>query len=297
MDGTSMAAPFVTGVVSMVWAIKSTFKAEQVKEIVVGRWSQSSYQDFLITFNGRDYKTLNAELAIERAKLTTASVQPTQLPKGIIMGKIVDAVNGTPINGASVVAYIMDSTPPYIHIFGSTRSGEIDSNGNPVANGDGTYELILPPGTYNMIINADGYSTENMSIKVIDGIKSFNPTLRTIPVTRSGVGTVGGNIINAFTGQGIENAKISIRRGINTTTGDFVSTILSNPNGIYNTDLPSGNYTAEVTCDGYSIGYFNLISIGDMVQDNQNGTITPVIPDSRWSNTNYINLGPYSIRP
>jgi hypothetical protein len=100
-------------------------------------------------------------------------------------------------------------------------------------------------------------------------------------VTRSGVGTVGGNIINAFTGQGIENAKISIRRGINTTTGDFVSTILSNPNGIYNTDLPSGNYTAEVTCDGYSIGYFNLISIGDMVQDNQNGTITPVIPDGQ----------------
>ncbi|HEY9060313.1 MAG TPA: S8 family serine peptidase [Pseudobacteroides sp.] len=281
MDGTSMAAPFVTGAASIVWSIKPTFKAEQVKEIIVGRWDNAPYQDVIITFNGKDYKTLNVELAAERAKITTSPDPSTQLPQGIIMGKIIDAVSKAPVNGASIVAYRADSTPPYIHIFGSSRSGEVDSNGNPVTNGDGTYELILSPGTYTMIVNADGYSTEIMSITVTNGIKKFNPTLKTIPVSRSGVGIASGNIINAFSGQGVGNATINIRRGINITSGDFVSTISSSSNGAYNTELPAGNYTAEITCEGYSIGYFNFISIGDIEQGNQNGTITPIIPDGQ----------------
>ena len=59
MRGTSMAAPFVTGVAGLVWGATPDLTAEQVKEIIINS------ADRPITYKDKEYKILNAKTSVE----------------------------------------------------------------------------------------------------------------------------------------------------------------------------------------------------------------------------------------
>ena len=59
MQGTSMAAPFVTGVAGLVWGATPDLTAEQVKEIIINS------ADRPITYKDKEYKILNAKTSVE----------------------------------------------------------------------------------------------------------------------------------------------------------------------------------------------------------------------------------------
>ena len=59
MQGTSMAAPFVTGVAGLVWGANPDLTAEQVKEIIINS------ADRPITYKDKEYKILNAKTSVE----------------------------------------------------------------------------------------------------------------------------------------------------------------------------------------------------------------------------------------
>lgn len=81
-QGTSMAAPFVTGVAGLIWGADPSLTAAQVKEIIVNS------ADRPITYKDKEYKILNAKKSVEFAlgeskKLaeqeTKEEIQPSDL--------------------------------------------------------------------------------------------------------------------------------------------------------------------------------------------------------------------------
>ena len=72
----------------------------------------------------------------------------TEVPSGLVTGTVTDANDGLPIEGAVVEA------------LGSARSTETAA--------DGTYSLRLLPGTYDIEIRSDGYTTHAEEISLAD---------------------------------------------------------------------------------------------------------------------------------
>jgi len=93
----------------------------------------------------------------------------------------------------------------------------------------------------------------------------------------AGTGTVSGTVKNAVDRSEVKGLSIKIREGINSTKGRIVAETVTSKGGRYSVDLPGGNYTAEVSGDIYIKDYFDIVSIGGTVTDNQNAIATPVI--------------------
>lgn len=96
------------------------------------------------------------------------------------------------------------------------------------------------------------------------------------------VGTVSGQITNALTGAGVDGLTISLRAGMNTTSGSIVATTTTATEdtvvGFYTfTNLQGGNYTAEVAGTGFVTTYFTVICVGGSDKPNQNYAITPIL--------------------
>lgn len=88
LSGTSMAAPVVTAVASLVWSVNPSFSGKDVKEIVctstdkVAQINQSvAYPDGVQTM---DYPMVNAKLAVEEA------IKRTDSTAGTLMGVVED---------------------------------------------------------------------------------------------------------------------------------------------------------------------------------------------------------------
>lgn len=91
------------------------------------------------------------------------------------------------------------------------------------------------------------------------------------------LGTAGGKITNAMTGNGIAEANISVRTGWNNSDkGDVIATSQTDVNGNYSLTLPLGNYTLTVSKEGYITGPVNII-VQQGITSDQNGSISPII--------------------
>jgi hypothetical protein len=99
----------------------------------------------------------------------------------------------------------------------------------------------------------------------------------------SGEGIISGTVVNALTGAGVSGLDLKIRKGMNTMSGEVVSTCLTGNNGNYQfPSLDAGNYTIEGSGAGYVNSYFTVICIGGQVNPGQNGTITPLLNDEEY---------------
>lgn len=71
MSGTSMAAPVVAGVASLVWSVNPSLKADQVKEILCtsydSRVKALDGYEYVYDLGEPDYPMVNAKLAVEEA--------------------------------------------------------------------------------------------------------------------------------------------------------------------------------------------------------------------------------------
>jgi carboxypeptidase family protein len=103
-------------------------------------------------------------------------------------------------------------------------------------------------------------------------------TVLQIDTAHSGIGNVSGKILNALNGIGVGGLTVSLREGINVTTGIIVATTSTGSDGSYSfTNLYAGNYTAEVSGTGYNTTYFTITCIGGTTTANQDATITPIL--------------------
>lgn len=144
MSGTSMAAPIVTGVASLVWSVNPSFSGAQVKEMVCTSYesvaqinTQMKYSDeSLLT----EYPVVNAKLAVENAiKRSYSSV-------GTVSGKVDKSVAELEFNGVSHTVF-SDGSFSFVTPSASGIAKAKDSSGNVVA----TFNIAVKDGETTFI--------------------------------------------------------------------------------------------------------------------------------------------------
>ncbi|WP_195218114.1 carboxypeptidase regulatory-like domain-containing protein [Turicibacter sanguinis] len=180
--------------------------------------------------------------------------------KGILKGKIIDAVSEQPINDAKITLYTESGL--YLNKYFTDESGY--------------YRLILEPGIYLVSIEKAGYVKETGRVIVtVAGTTTYEPTLNLISELDSGEGTVTGKITNALNDYPLSQVKLDIYKGFNSDDGDLVTTIYTDELGEYTTVLPAGNYTAKVSKEGFVTSTMNILSIGDKIKGQPTLSLSP----------------------
>lgn len=111
MTGTSMAAPFVTGVAGLVWSINSEFSGAEVKEFICKEYSDTIWvKDNDLSPTTGDFKMLNAKLAVEEALREVGVEIPEETPPGDnkfgeLGGEVQDNDTKHPLVNVTVKAY------------------------------------------------------------------------------------------------------------------------------------------------------------------------------------------------
>lgn len=292
-DGTSMAAPHVTGIAAMCFSVNPSLTGKQVKTII-----KNTATTTVTDTNGghprQDYRVVNANAAVELALNTHGeAISPVNPATGIVMGNVRgynDNHQAIELSNVSVSAYrISDYDGNLSEYASSTQS---DSNGN--------YELILEAGKYYINIYKDGYlpfaicdvTVTNDQITYLDNV---------ILIADSGAEVsnyIHGKVRNALTGSSIEGVTVRLRPGWDNKNGTLATVIetgtdavtVTDSNGQYSLEVLEGCYTAEFIKEGYITGYANVICT-NMNDADQDAVLTPVLSDDEyrvvltWSST------------
>ncbi len=86
----------------------------------------------------------------------------------------------------------------------------------------------------------------------------------------SNTGTASGKIVNAVSGQGISNVKLSVREGTGNRDGKIIEEVEADDQGNYAIEQPEGRYTLYAEADGYTSEYFEINIIQGMTMSGQN---------------------------
>lgn len=140
MSGTSMAAPIVTGVASLVWSVNPSFTGADVKEIVCGSTDSvaSINNDAFYYYDVElmEYPVVNAKLAVEEA------IRRTDSSVGTVSGKITgENAETIRFNGVSHTLF-SDGTYSFVAAASRGIAEILDKNGNLL----GSFELTVTAG-------------------------------------------------------------------------------------------------------------------------------------------------------
>jgi hypothetical protein len=181
-----------------------------------------------------------------------------------ISGMVKDAVNKSPLQGVQV---------------------KLSSNGafsqEVVTDSDGKYlfESLEAKSGYSISFLISGYLTENYNgIETEANATKYLETVLQIDTQHSGVGNISGTISSALDGNGVSGLTINFRKGVNVTSGNIVKSSTTEADGLYTaSDLEAGSYTGEIFGSGYQTNYFTVVVLGGGTNDEQNGTINPIL--------------------
>ncbi len=149
MPGTSMAAPIVTGVTSLVWSVNPDFSAKEVKNIVCSSYNKTA-DPYHYPTDVNVYPIVNAKLAVEEAIRRTDKL-------GTATGRFVDIKTGETVKNVTMecIKYIGDLNNYSLTDFNINAS-------------DGTFNCKMYEGDYEYKIYADGYVQEHNIILNIE---------------------------------------------------------------------------------------------------------------------------------
>ncbi len=170
MSGTSMAAPIVTAVASLVWSINPSFTGEEVKNIITSSTdavaAANTEAENLASSEPADVPMVNAKLSVEKAlELTYGGFTR-------ISGTVPEASNGKALYGGDEYTVLSDGSYDFIAVDGleltlisadgetvypeSGDSGETEPADTPVNDDDGeTYDNAgVPDDLEQPIISA-----------------------------------------------------------------------------------------------------------------------------------------------
>ncbi|MBQ3007312.1 MAG: S8 family serine peptidase [Clostridia bacterium] len=126
LSGTSMAAPIVTAVASLVWSVNPEFTGAQVKEIVctstdsVAEINRST--PYIYDVKLMEYPVVNAKLSVEEA------VRRANPQVGTVSGKIIGEADEIIYNGVSHTVF-SDGTYSFVAPEGSGNATVVDRSG------------------------------------------------------------------------------------------------------------------------------------------------------------------------
>lgn len=188
---------------------------------------------------------------------------------GRVSGQVRDAISNAPIQTVDIRV--------------RSSSGTLLASG--ISDNGGNYNLSVAAGQdYVVEFSKNGYLPASYNnVNVEPNTTTFLSQLLYINEEFSGLGTISGRIINALTGNGVSGLNIALRENINNTTGTIIRQTTSSSNGSYQfNNINAGYYTITVSGTGYNATYFNVISLGGLNTDGQNGTVTPELPGDEY---------------
>ena len=216
-EGTSMAAPMVTGVAALVWSVNPSFTAEEVKEIVCSSYNKKAKG---YGSDDRTYPIVNAKLSVEEALRRTSSM---------IVGNIYDELTNKPIQGVTV----------------KIRSNDFSLDCSTDENG--VFSAFVPENrTYKCTLEKEHYQTQVLTAEITKNkIVNFSPYYLSRDVCN-----FNGEIWEAhdtLVGLTIPDVKITISL-IETGTTYVIKT---DDKGYFSANVPYGNYKITYEHEGF----------------------------------------------
>lgn len=134
----------------------------------------------------------------------------------------------------------------------------------------------LIAGEYRLVFTKDGYIPASASFNVREEREENIGQIDLTPTNHADVNvTFSGVVNNAQSGSRVGDVNITIHEGYNNPTGDIVISVLSDSNGNFSAEIPTGYYTLVLVKDGFVTS--SNISISLAADKYQELTITPVV--------------------
>lgn len=179
LDGTSMAAPIVTGLVSLIWGINPDLSAEQVREIIHVSTSATIFnldrklvRDLFFLFTDPT-AIVNAPICVSLAQATVGSGYTSDSEYGTING-MVYALNAeqsdfVDMELQSFTLFNKSGEATAVPVQDIAYKVPDSQTGNYRILNLKSYSLLLAPGTYTLRAEAVGYDPQEQTITVKPG--------------------------------------------------------------------------------------------------------------------------------
>lgn len=267
MNGTSQAAPIVSGIASLIYSVDPNFTSEQVIDFILNN------TDGKISYKSVTKGVIHAKKAVEAAihYQETGEVLDNQddTKYGFVQGTIQDALTKKPVEVTGNIQFVDVNDKNKVYTASDNSANYLNG---------GNYDYILPVGTYNMIIDFEGYIKETIyNIKVDEDVVTYNILLNVVDDEHHFTVTQNGYAIDAFDGSYIPNTKIVFYKGVFNTNENKVTEVITDVTGAYSVQLEPGNYTAYASADGYTSSKTNILVIPN--SESQNCALTPVLKE------------------
>lgn len=204
---------------------------------------------------------------------------------GAIMVAVLEAGSDAAVANAQITASVAQSGGSAARLPGGVAA-EVLVLGNGLYTveylGNGLYRVMLPVGiTFNLQISSSGALTATYSgITVVAGSVTYAETVRLI-TSAGGNGTISGEITDAFTGSPLGGVTLTLRAGLNATSGAAVTQTTTAADGSYSfSNVAAGYYTVEIAKSGYSGGFFTASLPGGQTVTRM-GSIAPVVAEGQ----------------
>ena len=145
------------------------------------------------------------------------------------------------------------------------KSGTTSSVVTTVDNG--TYsKTSLSSGTYTLTYSKRGYlETTQSATLATDSEELTVATVKQLPDTCASTGTISGTIKDAVSDSAVSDVILSVRSGLNETSGTIVKTDNTSNSGTYSfSSMNAGWYTIQTSKSGYIAANFNVFSCGNV---------------------------------
>ena len=146
---------------------------------------------------------------------------------------------------------------------------------------NGTYvKTSLSSGNYTLTYSKSGYIDMSQSAELTTDNETLTvATVKQFPDTCASTGTISGTIQDAVDSSVVvSDVSLSIRSGMNTTSGTIIKTAITDSSGNYSlSSMSAGWYTIQFSKTGYITGNFNVYSCGSV--GSQNSQISTYLAD------------------
>lgn len=289
MEGTSMATPHVSGVAAMVWAVNNNLTGAKVKEIIKSTTSSNITDKFNKTTDYVfKYKTtgkdkyinglLDAKAAVEEAfNRRREGYEPgfEEKTEGAIVTKVVDVSTNNPPRDMETDTQLTDITVNAYKITGGVTANT--ASATAPMDVDGEVYLVAEPGSYELIVEHDGFITGHVKAEIYPGNQvTYAEWIKLIREGRETESEVSGRILNALNVAPIQNAAVVFE---NADTKEKTSPVMTDSDGVYSITLPVGIYTMSVSADNFTSTEVSAYSLSQPRTTLGDVTLNPILPE------------------
>ena len=141
---------------------------------------------------------------------------------------------------------------------------------------NGTYsKTSLSSGNYTLTYSKSGYLEMSQSAELTADNETLTvATVKQFPDTCASTGTISGTFKDAVDDSVVSDVSLSVRSGLNTTSGTIIKTATTDSSGNYSlSSMSTGWYTIQFSKSGYIADKFDVYSCGSVgSQDSQIST-------------------------